>query len=320
MGATSGIGLRVAEIFAKAGWHVGAAGRKEKVLRKLQSDFPDRIRYAQINVDDPDAGTHLRDLISRLGGMDIYFHVAGIGYENEALTTDHDTATAQTNVVGFTRMIDTAYRYFRSHGKRGRIAAITSVAGTNGIGELASYSASKKYQQTYLTALDQLSRMQGLDISFTDIRPGWIRTPLLNPDRIYPMTMSLDHAVVGIVRAIIARKRVCVVDWKWNLLVGAWKLVPNRIWERLPIHVSASATPVEDKIASKIEAKLQKPAAPAAVAVPQPLTAEPERKDVTKAETASKPATASNTQTVPGTESEPETEAKPVATSPENPA
>lgn len=261
MGATSGIGLRVAEIFAKAGWLVGIAGRKEKVMRKLQSEYPDRIRYGQINVNDADAGTRLRDLISRLGGMDIYFHVSGICYENEALVTDHDTATAETNVVGFTRMVDTAFRYFRSHGKHGRIAAITSVAGTNGIGELASYSASKKYQQTYLTALDQLSRMQGLDISFTDIRPGWIDTPLLIPDRIYPMSMSLDYAVVRIIRAIIARKRVCVVDWRWDLLVGAWKLIPDRLWERLPIHVSVSSVPAEEKIAAKIESRLKKSAA-----------------------------------------------------------
>lgn len=272
MGATSGIGLRVAEIFAKAGWLVGAAGRKEKVLRKLQSDYPEKIRYAQINIDDTDAPNRMRDLINRLGGMDIYFHVAGIGYENEALVTEHDTATAQTNVVGFTRMIDTAFRYFRSHGRRGRIAAITSVAGTNGIGELASYSASKKYQQTYLTALDQLARMQGLDISFTDIRPGWIRTPLLNPDRIYPMTMTLDHAVVGIVRAIIARKRVCIVDWRWNLLVRAWSILPDRLWELLPIRVSTQATFAEDKADAKTEKQLQSPEPPAKVAVPAPLS------------------------------------------------
>ena len=64
MGATSGIGLRVAEIFAKAGWLVGAAGRKEKVLRKLQSDYPEKIRYAQINIDDTDASNRMRDLIN----------------------------------------------------------------------------------------------------------------------------------------------------------------------------------------------------------------------------------------------------------------
>lgn len=271
MGATSGIGLRVAEIFAKAGWLVGAAGRKEKVMRKLQSDFPDRIRYAQIDINATDAPSRLRDLIARLGGMDIYFHISGIGYENEALITDHDTATAQTNVVGFTRMIDTAFRHFRSHGKRGRIAAVTSVAGTKGIGQLASYSASKKYQQTYLTALDQLARMQGLDISFTDIRPGWIRTPLLNPDRIYPMTMTLDHAVAGIIRAVIARKRVCVVDWRWDIAVRLWSLIPDRIWERIPLQVSTPATSAQDHTDAWTEKELQSPEPPAQVKIPAPL-------------------------------------------------
>ncbi len=271
MGATSGIGLRVAEIFAKAGWLVGAAGRKEKVMRKLQSDFPDRIRYAQIDINATDAPSRLRDLIARLGGMDIYFHISGIGYENEALVTDHDTATAQTNVVGFTRMIDTAFRHFRSHGKRGRIAAVTSVAGTKGIGQLASYSASKKYQQTYLTALDQLARMQGLDISFTDIRPGWIRTPLLNPDRIYPMTMTLDHAVAGIIRAVIARKRVCVVDWRWDIAVRLWSLIPDRIWERIPLQVSTPATSAQDHTDARTEKELQSPEPPAQVKIPAPL-------------------------------------------------
>ena len=43
--------------------------------------------------------------------------------------------------------------------------------------------------------------------------------PLLNPDRVYPMTMSLDHAVASIVRAIIKRRRLCIVDWRWNLAV-----------------------------------------------------------------------------------------------------
>ncbi len=271
MGATSGIGLRVAEIFAKAGWLVGAAGRKEKVMRKLQSDFPDRIRYAQIDINATDAPSRLRDLIARLGGMDIYFHISGIGYENEALVTDHDTATAQTNVVGFTRMIDTAFRHFRSHGKRGRIAAVTSVAGTKGIGQLASYSASKKYQQTYLTALDQLARMQGLDISFTDIRPGWIRTPLLNPDRIYPMTMTLDHAVAGIIRAVIARKRVCVVDWRWDIAVRLWSLIPDCIWERIPLQVSTPATPAQDRTDARTEKELQSPEPPTQVTIPAPL-------------------------------------------------
>lgn len=238
MGATSGIGLRSSEIFAKAGWLVGVAGRNETALSELKAAYPENIRSARIDVNSPDASSELLRLIDELGGMDIYFHVSGIYSESEDLIAERETAVAETNTVGFTRMVDAAFNYFKSHGGRGRIAAVTSVAGTKGIGVLAAYSASKKYQQAYLSALSQLARIKNLDISVTDIRPGWIHTPLLDPDKVYPMAMSTDYAVVRIVRAIIERRRVCVVDFRWNLLVKAWRLLPDCIWERIPLHVS----------------------------------------------------------------------------------
>ena len=112
--------------------------------------------------------------------MDIYLHVAGIGYENETLVTDHDVATAQTNVVGFTRMIDTAFRYFREHGGP-RAHRSRDIRGRqhqrNRTARILFFI--QKYQQAYLTDSDQLAGMQNLDISFTDIRPGWIRTRCL---------------------------------------------------------------------------------------------------------------------------------------------
>ncbi|MDE5988746.1 MAG: hypothetical protein K2H17_05060, partial [Duncaniella sp.] len=107
--------------------------------------------------------------------------------------------------------------------------------------------------------------MQGLDISFTDIRPGWIRTPLLNPDRAYPMTLDLDHAVASIIRAIIKRKRLCIVDWRWDIAVRLWSLIPDRIWERIPVCVSAPATPQEEKKDTAIEDSLRIPEPPSEV-------------------------------------------------------
>ncbi len=251
MGATSGIGLNVAERLASDGMRVAIAGRKVEVMRELQQKYPGRIVYSRIDVTQDDAPERLRDLIRRLGGMDVYFHVAGIGYGNDELEIDKEVATMQTNVVGFTRMVDVAFRYFRDERAGfGQIAAITSVAGTNGIGHLAAYSASKKFQQTYLRALNQLSTIQNLHIRFTDIRPGWIRTPLLEDDRNYPMIMQLPYVVPRIVRALRRRARVAVVDWRWNLLVGLWRLVPNALWVRLPIPVETIASPARTALNS----------------------------------------------------------------------
>ncbi|MBQ1197684.1 MAG: SDR family NAD(P)-dependent oxidoreductase, partial [Spirochaetaceae bacterium] len=56
-----------------------------------------------------------------------------------------DTRTTLTNVVGFTRIVDAAFNYFKAEKKAGQIAVISSIAGTKGLGVAASYSASKRY-------------------------------------------------------------------------------------------------------------------------------------------------------------------------------
>lgn len=248
MGATSGIGLNVAEKLVQKGWRVGLAGRKDEVMQTLAEKYPDKVVWRHIDVTRPEAGASLRKLVDKLGGMETYFHVAGIGYENDALDPALETATLRTNVTGFTRMVDEAFRYFRDERKgRGQIAAITSVAGTNGVGRLASYSASKAFQQTYLKALNQLSNIQGLHIRFTDIRPGWVRTPLLDADKEYPVSMTLPYAVPLIVKALRRKKRVAVIDWRWNIIVGLWRLIPDWLWVRLPIRVDTLATPAQTR-------------------------------------------------------------------------
>ncbi|MCM1163833.1 MAG: SDR family NAD(P)-dependent oxidoreductase [Muribaculaceae bacterium] len=245
MGATSGIGLNVAERLARKGWMVGVAGRRDSVMQLLAEKYPGRVVWRHIDITRPEAGQSLRKLVDKLGGMDVYFHISGVGYENDNLDPTLELATVRTNVTGFTRMIDEAYRYFRDerHG-RGHIAAITSVAGTRGIGRLAAYSATKAYQQTYLTALNQLARIEHLKIKFSDIRPGWIRTPLLDNDYEYPLTMTLPYAVPLIVKALKHKQRVAYIDWRWGMLVALWRLIPDWIWVRIPMKINTPASPV----------------------------------------------------------------------------
>lgn len=238
MGASSGIGLGVAEAFASRGIKVGLASRKTDNLKKLKDKYPDYVEYESIDITKPSAPEKLGKLIDNIGGMDIYFHVSGIGYENLNLDPQREVDVINTNAGGLARMVSTAYRYFRDKGIKGQIAAVTSVAGTNGIGRLSAYSASKKCAQTYLVALEQLAKNEGADVTFTDIRPGWIRTPLLYDDVKYPMEMDLEYAIPLIIKAIVKRKRVAVIDWRWNIVVGLWRCIPNRLWINMDMKIS----------------------------------------------------------------------------------
>lgn len=263
IGATSGIGLEVAKRYIRKGWRVGIAGRRTEALEALRATAPEQVETARIDIAQPDAPQRLAQLVDRLGGMDIYLHVAGIGSQNPELRPEIEIDTLRTNGEGFVRMVTAAFRLFRDRSgsepasaahaseptstahasepaahraspRGGQIAVISSIAGTRGLGAAPAYSATKRMQNTYIDALAQLARMERLPIRFTDIRPGFVDTPLLRDGR-YPLLMPVDYAADRIVRAIGRRKRRAVIDWRYALLVLLWRAIPAWLWERLPI-------------------------------------------------------------------------------------
>lgn len=234
IGATSGIGYEVATIYRRLGWRVGVAGRRLERLEAFREQAPGQVEIQQLDVTEADAVDKLHQLIDRLGGMDLFLLSTGIGNQNRSLNPEIELATVNTNAVGFTRMVTAAYHYFQKQGE-GHLAVISSIAGTKGLGAAPSYSATKRFQNTYIDALAQLARMEKLPISFTDIRPGFVKTDLLKNDK-YPLLMRPERVAQRIVRALQRKKRSVIIDWRYVILVFFWKMIPRYIWERLSIH------------------------------------------------------------------------------------
>ncbi len=237
MGATSGIGRAVAEALASRGLKIGAAGRNEKALEELRLAYPGLVVTARIDINHSNAPERLNYLIEKLGGMDIYFHSSGIGYENPDLDPNLEAKIVETDTTGFARMVMAAFRYYAENEKEGTIAALTSVAGTRPIGMMSAYSASKKFDSTYLSALRQLALIKGVDIHITDIRPGWTRTPLLDEDTHYPMEMTVEEVVPQVVKALVRHPRTAVIDCRWRGAVALLSLIPSCLWERVPYKI-----------------------------------------------------------------------------------
>ena len=234
IGASSGMGMEVAKLLLAEGHTLGVAARREDRLQALKQLAPDRVEVAAIDVTAEDSAGRLRELIDRLGGMDLYFHASGIGKQNRTLEPEIELNTMDTNAVGFTRMIGEAYRYFAERGE-GHIAAITSIAGTKGLGPAPSYSATKAMQNTYLQALEQQANARGLKIRFTDIRPGFVDTDLLKGDFHYPMMLKPEKVARQIVRAIKGKRHIQVIDWRYAILTAFWRRIPLPLWRHLKL-------------------------------------------------------------------------------------
>ena len=90
-------------------------------------------------------------------------------------------------------------------------------------------------QNVYLQALEQQANARGLDIKFTDIRPGFVDTALLAGTFHYPMMLKPQAVAREIVYAIEHHKHICVIDWKYRILTALWRRIPRFIWRRIKL-------------------------------------------------------------------------------------
>ena len=238
VGATSGIGRAVAQLLVQRGWRVGVAGRRGALLDELKAQTPGLVEAAVLDVTATDAPSCLLQLVERLGGMDVFFYCAGVGWRNDALDGDIELHTVRTNAEGFVRMVGAAFCYYRDRGLAGRIAVVSSIAGTKGLGAAPAYSATKSMQATYVEALQQLARARRLPVTLTDIRPALSTRPC--------WAWAIPHENVrrrggrAIVRAVERGQGLAIVDFRYRLLTAVWRLLPRWLWLRMPVGIDIS--------------------------------------------------------------------------------
>jgi short-subunit dehydrogenase len=77
--------------------------------------------------------------------------------------------------------------------------------------------------------------MEHIPAKFTDIRPGFVKTAILNPEKRYPMLISAERAAQHIYRALKRKRRVFIFDWRFKFVIAFWHLLPRFVWERLKV-------------------------------------------------------------------------------------
>ena len=230
IGATSGLGRGTAELFAKNGHQVGITGRREELLKEIQSLYPSTVFIETMDVTESNCVQKLESLIDKMQGVDAILYSSGVGTASEIIDYEIENQTNKVNVYGFTQLIDYAYNYFVKQGY-GHLAVISSVAGFRGLRGAPSYSASKGYQRIYLESLAQTAHRGKHKLTFSTIIPGFVDTDLIKEN--YPLMLSCEKAVKIIYKNLLKKKRIIYVDGRWRYIVFLMKRIPVCIWERM---------------------------------------------------------------------------------------
>ena len=181
VGASSGIGLATANLFADAGATVHAAARRRQSIEEGVGErvASGRVKAHALDVSDAGAVEKVVREVGESGGMDVFVVAAGMNVPErrlEQLSPESWDGMLSVNLSGAFYCVKTALPYLRE--ARGLVVLISSVSGSWPDASGPAYQASK-------AGLTEFARAAGFEehqngVRFTSILPGIVDTPILD--------------------------------------------------------------------------------------------------------------------------------------------
>ncbi|MFW0786459.1 SDR family NAD(P)-dependent oxidoreductase [Gordonia sp. CPCC 206044] len=194
-GATSGIGLALAQRLQAAGNKVIVGGRRTELLDQIATDHPG-IEVVRIDTADGDDIARVSaDLQQRFPDLDVVILMAGLMRSEDLRDPDFlDTATleVQTNILGPLRLI-AAFTEFLAAQPHATIITVSSGLAFTPMATTPTYSATKAFIHSFTESL----RIQLADssVDVLELAPPAVQTDLMPGQAQAAWAMPLDDFV-----------------------------------------------------------------------------------------------------------------------------
>lgn len=226
VGGTSGLGRRLAELYAAEDATVGIIGRRKHLLDEIRHHHS--VQTFVWDISSNNTFTEIRNIIELMGGIDVLIIAASVVEFNPSLHFPIEEKTIGINVAGFAAVMSAGYHYFREK-DNGHIVAITSIAAARGNKTAPAYNASKAFQSSYTEGIRLKLLQENKYIIVTEIVPGYIDTQMAKGDRLFWMA-SLEKAANQTKRAIFLKKRRAFISKRWLLVYKLYKYLPSFLY------------------------------------------------------------------------------------------
>lgn len=233
IGGTSGIGLGLAEHYARQGATLALCGRDVRRLDGHALAVHEKVTLFEFDIADRPA---VEDAVRRFGqnGLDLLIVTAGQYTDAAAIAAQPDVTlpVVRTNIGGLYHAFDTAADVMRHQG-RGHLVAVASIAGLLDDYPSASlYSASKRAAIAICDAYRKALAPFGIKV--TTIVPGYVDTAALRAlnggdASGKPFLQTEAQAVARMADAIERRAERCVFPWQLHWQVRVFNMLPRAL-------------------------------------------------------------------------------------------
>ena len=229
IGATSGIGKKLAELYMNNDVKVVIIGRREDKLKEIAAIDSGKYIYKVCDISNTDVLTNqLDDIVNQLGCIDLMIITAGTGELNPELSYQLEEIALKTNVLGWTCVVDWTIKQFEKQGF-GHLVSISSVGGLRGSGIAPAYNATKAFQINYMEGIRQKTNKVNNKIFITDIRPGLVDTAMAKGNGLF-WVASVEKASKQIYAVIQKKRKIAYVTKRWILVELILKLMPSSLY------------------------------------------------------------------------------------------
>lgn len=237
-GASSGIGLALAQACLQRGWRVALVARRAQALQELL--VRDGWPAAQWQVWPADV-RDAQAMQAVAQACMAHFGLPDVVVANAGISSGVDLADAQdlpvlaqvmdTNLMGLANTFQPFLAPLRERG-RGQLVGVASVAGIRGLPGHAAYCASKAAVIALCESLR--GELQSCGVRVTTIAPGYVATPLTARNR-YSMPFLMQPQVFAqqALRAIESGVRMRVIPWPMAAVAVLLRVLPDALFDRL---------------------------------------------------------------------------------------
>jgi short-subunit dehydrogenase len=243
-GASSGIGLELADVLAADGHNLVLVARREQALRALAGDLERRhgIQATAFVADLARLEERMR-LASDLSGegaeIDVLVNNAGFGLRGPFASTpvERDLEMIEVNIAALTHLTRLFLPGMLTR-RTGRILQVASTAAFQPGPLMAVYYATKAYVLSFSTAL--AVELEGTGVTCTALCPGPTRTEFqavarMGGTALASAAISMDARTVARLgyRGLMRGKAVVVPGWLNKAGVVGAKLAPRLLAARI---------------------------------------------------------------------------------------
>lgn len=239
IGATSAIARAAASIWAERGESLYLLGRDTGRLEAMAADLKihGALFVGWASVDFGDYKQHqpaITQAVAAMQGLDVVLIAHGAlpdqkRCEQDFFLLEESMATNFTTYVSWL----THLANFLEKQRHGCIGVITSVAGDRGRQSNYIYGAFKAGVSVFVDGMR--GRLASSGVSLTNIKPGFVDTPMTAHLPKGPLFASASRVGRGIVTALDRRRNTVYLPWFWWSVMRVIRAIPECVFKRLKL-------------------------------------------------------------------------------------